>query len=491
MNIFIFGVCTILFACGKKTIDPPLAPEPIIEPEPEPEPVLESVILEEEKSGPQKVEGPYQKGVRPAAEKEEKKLNLTIESIIREDFPKRVVAYVYIRDEEGNFISGMAEKGVYDQYPNDVWQIIQEQQEAGPCPPGDVKIEEIREEDAPSRAVSFVADYSGSMSGTIGLVERDIPIAIDELRFEGKKTDTWGLTKFDHVVQKTLPIPQNTSIDQDTYLQGLYGFGGGTALRDAINLGVAELKDTALDKERIAIVFTDGYENSSISSSWNEVLYLALKNKVRVHIVGYGQVDKKELLTIADRTGGSFYHLQQSSSIDGVMRGIIHKTKVYYRISYSPCKNDEERTLVIRSKVSNSIEEPNMATYTYSHKKIDFGVDNRPRLLVLFPFGSSNIRKITSGKEKLIMIANYLNSNPDVQIKLYGHTDTKGSNNENQSLGLKRAKAVAKELQRLGVSMKRINFSSSGEKKLMHDPDYPVDWRAAENRRVEFNFFYP
>ena len=177
--LVLFGVPA---ACGPNRKPKP----PKIEPPP-PEPALKAVKVDDELvgSGPAEVkEGPYQKGTRDISDVSgENTLKLSIEGVARQDFPKKAQAYVYIRDVEGNFISGMVDAAHKGQYPNEIWQIIQEQNGDEPCDPGTIEIEEFNEQTSPARSVVFVADYSGSMSGTIRYVEQDIPTAVDELRW--------------------------------------------------------------------------------------------------------------------------------------------------------------------------------------------------------------------------------------------------------------------------------------------------------------------
>ena len=485
----LFLMAGILSACFPPPVDP-VPPPPVVVPPPPEEPALELVEIDAElvESGPVEVkEGPYQSGTKDIADVSgSNTLKLSIEGVIREDFPKKARAYVYVRDVEGNFISGMVEAAHKGEYPNDIWQVIQEQNGDVPCDPGTIEIEEFREETSPPRSVVFVADYSGSMAGTIGYVEQDIPTAIDELRFSPPVIDNWGFTKFDHNIKEILPVEQTGPINRDMYLYGLGELGGATALRDGILKGISQLRNVPADKERILIVFTDGYENSSFSMSWNMVLSQALANKVRIHAIGYGQVDKEQLLAIADRTGGSFYQLQESDDIKGVIKGIIHKTKVYYRITYTPCPDKGNRSLVLKTKVPNSQQPAVVMTYNYSQEKLDFGTDALPKVLVLFPFGSYNIKKALMGSDRLEVAATFLKENPNISIQLTGYTDSIGSKSSNRVLGLLRAKAVAKELRRLGVPRSQISMKSKGEENPIYDPDYPTEWMAAENRRVEF-----
>ena len=68
---------------------------------------------------------------------------------------------------------------------------------------------------------------------------------------------------------------------------------------------------------------------------------------------------------------------------------------------------------------------------------------------------------------------NYLLENPNVRILIEGHTDERGTPEYNIALGERRAKAVAKYLQSMGVQPSQISIVSYGEEKpldLSHTP---------------------
>ncbi|PSW07415.1 peptidoglycan-associated lipoprotein Pal [Photobacterium lipolyticum] len=78
--------------------------------------------------------------------------------------------------------------------------------------------------------------------------------------------------------------------------------------------------------------------------------------------------------------------------------------------------------------------------------------------------------------------AEYLSSNTEMKVIVEGHADERGTPEYNIALGERRASAVAKYLQALGVSASQISIVSYGEEKplvLGHtDTDY------AKNRRA-------
>ncbi len=78
--------------------------------------------------------------------------------------------------------------------------------------------------------------------------------------------------------------------------------------------------------------------------------------------------------------------------------------------------------------------------------------------------------------------ADYLLSNPDVKVIVEGHTDQRGTPEYNISLGERRADAIVKYLQVLGVPAAQIALVSYGEEKPLQlghaEGDYDKNRRA-------------
>ncbi len=101
---------------------------------------------------------------------------------------------------------------------------------------------------------------------------------------------------------------------------------------------------------------------------------------------------------------------------------------------------------------------------------------------VLFGFDKSDLTpEATRNLSSLIEI---LNKYPDTDIEIQGHTDSKGSENYNQSLSERRALTVANYLVMNNITSTRVNTVGFGETVPKYSND-TEDGRA-QNRRVEF-----
>jgi OmpA-OmpF porin, OOP family len=102
---------------------------------------------------------------------------------------------------------------------------------------------------------------------------------------------------------------------------------------------------------------------------------------------------------------------------------------------------------------------------------------------ILFDVNSDKIKPESYGMIK--EIANVLNENADVKVKIIGHTDSDGEDAKNMELSKKRAAAVKNALSKdYGIDASRMETDGKGESQPMTKNDTPEN--KAQNRRVEF-----
>lgn len=131
--------------------------------------------------------------------------------------------------------------------------------------------------------------------------------------------------------------------------------------------------------------------------------------------------------------------------------------------------------------------------YVMSNLRLAVGApDTRSKLItegklvtrgILFDSGSDVIRAESYGTLK--DIANVLKENPDVKVKIIGHTDSDGDDKTNLDLSKKRAAAVKNALvKEFGIDASRIETDGKGESEPAEPNTSPAG--KANNRRVEF-----
>lgn len=99
-----------------------------------------------------------------------------------------------------------------------------------------------------------------------------------------------------------------------------------------------------------------------------------------------------------------------------------------------------------------------------------------------FEYGKADIK--TESYEILNEVVRVMNENPSFHLSLGGHTDSKGSDEFNMELSVKRAKAAYDYLISKGISASRLASAGYGETSPIDSND--TEEGRARNRRVEF-----
>ncbi|WP_419868418.1 OmpA family protein [Chryseobacterium sp. CT-SW4] len=102
--------------------------------------------------------------------------------------------------------------------------------------------------------------------------------------------------------------------------------------------------------------------------------------------------------------------------------------------------------------------------------------------IVNFDFDSSALT--ATAKNNLDKLSEVLINNPDTNINIYGHTDSKGSDSYNLSLSERRAESVKSYLSAKGIASSRLFAKGEGESQPVASNE--TDEGRAKNRRVEF-----
>ncbi len=105
--------------------------------------------------------------------------------------------------------------------------------------------------------------------------------------------------------------------------------------------------------------------------------------------------------------------------------------------------------------------------------------------VIHFDYDMSDIRP--EARAILEQNAAYLSGNPNMQVRLEGHADERGSREYNLALGERRAESAKGALMSLGVSGNQITTLSYGEEQPVALGHNEHDWQL--NRRVEI--IYP
>ncbi len=113
--------------------------------------------------------------------------------------------------------------------------------------------------------------------------------------------------------------------------------------------------------------------------------------------------------------------------------------------------------------------------------ELDKALEQLKSVSVFFEFDSSTLTKDAS--DKLGVVGDVLSRHPELDVKIEGNCDERGSAQYNLALGQKRADVVKKYLAQLGVKAGQIKAISLGSEKPA-DPGHDEDaWK--KNRRAD------
>lgn len=211
-------------------------------------------------------------------------------------------------------------------------------------------------------------------------------------------------------------------------------------------------------------------------------LYEAARPKKVLFVKGHVVDERGELLVDADVELKSI----QTSKIT---EGLVDKMTGKYAVAVSVLKN-EDFIMTVKKKdyaftseyidpFEDEFEEP--AIVDFEVKKIEKGVSVELNN-IYFSFNSDTINE--RSKIVLYNFGEYLNDNPDLKIRIDGHTDDIDTQDFNMDLSIRRAKAVHDYLVDFGINEERISFKGFGETIPVSDNE--TEEGRALNRRTEF-----
>ncbi|MFN3781006.1 MAG: OmpA family protein, partial [Candidatus Kapaibacteriota bacterium] len=392
----------------------------------------------------------YLKGLVNAENVAEKDNPMMLINLIdAKEYPKKVKLFITIKDKFGNHIANLAPPYNYAYLDN--WKTLVEEIEGKDYQIKDFTVEEVRENAAPPFTTSFVLDYSGSMFDDYYFVEQALEKAVSFLR---PNLDDYQVIQFDNMVYK--PVGLTSDVNEISKLLPFDILGGATAFYDASIIGLDDISKSS--KAKVAILFTDGADNSSLYGAFDVVLR-AREVGAKVFVIGFNRPFGGFLTSIlnglAVQTGGKAYFPSNLDELDDIFAEIYQIMKVYYVVTYSAVKSDVNNRLVklfLNFPNSNKVLS---AEREYYVKPVPFGEEEgREIALAWFDNNKYTIKK--QYMETIKRVAEILKANPNKKILIVGHTDSRGSDAYNNSLSLKRAQALAKVLINLGVKKQQI-----------------------------------
>ncbi|MBC8296482.1 MAG: OmpA family protein [Pelagibacterales bacterium] len=327
---------------------------------------------------------------------------------------------------------------------------------------------------------SIILDHSGSMGGKkASMLQKSVFNAIKkDLNFNKTDINTYSIYKFDTKNKRIVQSNNILEIENEIMPpRRLKGFGGRTAIKDAILTGVGDLIKDKESESKIMVLFTDGETNSDKSPlPMEDVIKVALHKKINIVTVAYGsELTNAYLENISNNSGGSLNWIFDESEFEPLFDNILKDFHLSYDLEFSPCLFAEE--VEIELKIKGIDDYLVGTTLVRGPRDKGYSID----LNILFDNAKWFIKEINH--EKLDRLLKFMNSKPSIKILVEGHTDRLGSDKSNQILSEKRANSVKEYLIEKGISADRIATKGYGSKKPAYDyADSDVN---ALNRRIE------
>ncbi len=409
-------------------------------------------------------------------------IDMEIRSISDARYPNEVELRAFVYDTSGRFVMGLAPphfagKGTYRDY----WRTLTDSCRGTAVPIDSFSVVEVRQDRREPYALAFVLDHSPSMTEPVA---RRLQEAVKKVLTVIKPGDQIAAVKFTSTMKVEVPLTSDSALFRNQFqVDGLAGYGGGTAVYDAAVTGIREVSRSPSSFRRAIILFSDGGDNSS-DSTVEAVHRLARENRVTIYTVAYGLAEEDILKNLATYTGGRFYRMFSQREFIYVFADIYRSLNNYYKITYRPPECEGVHT----AKVSLDIPELGR------RNMIDHGVYDRSVLTPFDPVGTIvfvniefDYNEATIRPESTPLVRNMADvmlANPSIALEVRGHTDDQGGEDYNRKLSERRAEAVLEELVGMGVPRKRLTSVGYGESQ----PLVPnsSDENRRKNRRTEF-----
>jgi outer membrane protein OmpA-like peptidoglycan-associated protein/Mg-chelatase subunit ChlD len=343
-------------------------------------------------------------------------------------------------------------------------------------PVDNLTIRESTLKDRKPLAVALVMDHSGSMGEDRAFACQDA--AIDFIK-SMKPNDALTLIKYDGRVSMETPLTTSQSLLLSGLKRnGLQGFGGMTAVSDAIMMGIDEISKADTSMQRMVIVFTDGHDNSS-KFAVNDVVKKANQTGTIICAVDFGYgINKGYMEQFSKGTNGIYHHIYQKNEFKLAFDDLYKRFEYFYIVEFDQ-PDFGEHEIVLSMCLNNKV----VSDTVKMNNLPDIGFIN-----LLNVYFDSDKATIKSESAKAIKkVAAMMKLYPGMVIELRGHTDSSnrtGDPNHNMKLSQSRAEAVKNSLVKEGIGEGRIIAKGFGETVPVSDNE--TNEGKAKNRRTEF-----
>ncbi len=343
-------------------------------------------------------------------------------------------------------------------------------------PVDNLTIRESTIKDRKPISLALVLDHSGSMGEERAITCQE---ACQELIQNKKAQDAFAIIKYDNNISLESPLTTSSAILKSSMkINGLEGFGGFTAVNDAIMKAIEEVSKSDKSMDRVVMVFTDGFDNSS-NFTVDSVIKKANENNVTICAIDFGYgINEGYMEQFSNGTNGLYHHIYKKDEFALAFEDMYKRFEYFYVVEFDQPDYGEHELIMAMclkdSTISDTIKFNNLP---------DVGFINL--LQVYFDTDKSTIK--SASNKSIKKVAAMMKVYPGMQIELRGHTDSNnktGDPNYNLKLSQSRADAVKQALVKEGIDPSRINAIGYGDSKPVADNN--SEEGRSKNRRTEF-----
>lgn len=322
--------------------------------------------------------------------------------------------------------------------------------------------------------INIVLDHSGSMGEERCIELQD---ALTSVLKQSNNKNKVSIIKFDDLVSFEGKSNDNTVIQNlITQKRGMDGFGGATSIFDALDVAIDSAKSEK-NYRNIIILFSDGYENSSVNQNIISIVEKSKKLDIPIFTIAFGEgADNVLLKSIADESNGIFFMSYDRNEFQSVFLNHFFLLQHYYEIKMIPCSFDYDKLFI------EGVTEQGTIVRTTKNLK---GFQETLALYLNFDNDKSTLNE--KYLPEISKISNYLKSNPSLKIIISGHTDNQGSKEYNLQLSIKRAQSIKSALIKKGIHISRILAIGKGETEPLAPND--SEENRFKNRRIEIEIY--
>ncbi len=395
-------------------------------------------------------------------------------------YPDTVKLFARVFDEQGNFVSNMAEPHrksehryftILEEYLGKVYNVRKVN-----IP--EFNVREYGAGDSIPYYVVLTVDYSGSMSGIMNAIFEGTELFIS-MKYDADKI---AFCSFNKDFDLKIPFEKDKQkLINQFRSKRAEGFGYYSGVFDACQKSIELFKDVPEDGfPRIVVIFSDGDDNYS-QTKVGEIINLAKSLNVHIFSVAFGYSIDENLQEISFNTGGKFYKAFSKDDLKRIFFDIYMSLRNYYLITYKPPKFWGFHRVVSYLDIPNR-KDSLWAEGFYDTSEMWRDTGDSFVRPILFDFDKWDIKP--ESYAIIDEIVDQMLSRPKLRLEIQGHTDNIGTIEYNQKLSERRAKAVYDALVERGVDPKRLRWRGFGMSQPVASNE-TEDGRA-KNRRTQF-----